>query len=85
MIAAVLITSLCSTFITYLLVYGVLYGFFSGVGYMLPLINCYAYLPNKKGIHIFISGLCAGICMMAFGIGSLVFNEVFVHLINPND
>lgn len=32
-----------------------------------------------------ILGLCSGVCMMAFGLGSLLFNFILLHLINPNN
>lgn len=58
--------------------YGVLYGLSIGLGYLAPVKNAYLHLPNRKG-------LCAGICMSGFGIGSMIFNQILVQLINPHD
>ena len=32
-----------------IIIYGVLYGFFIGYGYMAPLKNTYEHLPDRKG------------------------------------
>lgn len=41
--------SYCDKLIYYVLLYGVVFGFFIGYGYMAPLKNCYDHLPNRKG------------------------------------
>ena len=40
---------------------------------------------NKERYFVINIGLCSGICMMAFGLGSLLFNFILLHLINPNN
>ncbi len=42
--------SYMETLYSYLLLYGVLFGLFLGYGYLVPVRNCYDYLPEKKGI-----------------------------------
>ena len=34
---------------SYLLLYGVMFGLFLGYGYLVPVRNCFDYLPEKKG------------------------------------
>jgi len=46
---AMLLLSLLQDFVFYAIVYGCLYGFFIGYGYMAPLKNCYDHLPDRKG------------------------------------
>lgn len=58
--------------------YGGLFGFCVGISYMLPFKNSYSYFPNRKG-------MCAGICMAGYGFGSFVYNQIFLHLVNPNN
>jgi hypothetical protein len=42
--------SFSTEFQYYVLLYGPVYGFFIGYGYMAPIKNCYDHLPNRKGI-----------------------------------
>lgn len=45
--------SYCSELYQYVVLYGMVYGFFIGFGYMAPLKNCYDHLPDRKGsIHL---------------------------------
>jgi MFS family permease len=78
MSASVFVASFMTTFAGYVFFYGVCYGFSIGIGYFPPLKNCYLHLPKQKG-------LCAGICMSGFGLGSALFNYVIVALVNPDD
>lgn len=66
------------TFTGFVVFYGVCYGFSIGIGYFPPLKNCYLHLPNRKG-------LCSGICMSGFGLGSAIFNYIIVWIVNPHD
>jgi hypothetical protein len=45
-------TSFFQSFAAYVFLYGVLYGFLVGFCYLIPMLNCYAYLPHKKGIFL---------------------------------
>lgn len=51
MCACVFATSFFKSLSAYVLLYGVLYGFTVGICYLIPMLNCYAYLPNKKGTY----------------------------------
>lgn len=44
--------SFVSNLFYYILYYGILFGLFLGYGYLIPIRNCYDYLPNQKGKHI---------------------------------
>lgn len=76
--SVVFIASFMETFVGFVIFYGVLHGLSIGVGYFPPLKNCYLHLPTKKG-------LCAGICMSGFGLGSAIFNYIIIGLVNPHD
>lgn len=52
--------------------------FGSGIAYMAPIKNAYFYYPDRKG-------MCAGVCMMGYGIGSFIFNQIFRAIVNPNN
>lgn len=62
----------------YTLVYSGALGIFIGIGYMLPFKNTYSYFPKRKG-------MCAGICMMGYGIGAFIYNQIFLFLVNPEN
>lgn len=75
---SVLLASFMDALSTFTLFYGGFFGFFVGVAYMSPFKNTYSYFPYRKG-------MCAGVCMMGYGIGSFVYNQIFLHLVNPNN
>lgn len=37
---------------SYIFYYGILFGLFLGYGYLIPVRNCYDYLPTQKGKQI---------------------------------
>lgn len=61
--ATVFIASFMKTFAGFFAFYGLIYGFFIGIGYYPPIKNAYMHLPTRKG-------LCSGLCMSGFGFGS---------------
>lgn len=63
---------------SFILLYGGLFGFSVGIIYMLPFKNSYAYYPHRKG-------MCAGISMAGYGLGSFFYNQIFLFLVNPNN
>ena len=75
---SVFICSFMKSFAGFLVFYGIFYGASIGIGYLPPLKNTYLHLPARKG-------LCSGICMSGFGFGSVIFNEIILLLVNPND
>ena len=75
---SVFISSLMSSYIGYCIFYGAFLGFFAGIAYMMPFKNTYSYFPNRKG-------MCAGLCMMGYGIGSFLYNQIFLRIVNPDN
>ena len=49
-----------------------------GITYMVPVHHGWLWYPNKPG-------LISGIILGGFGVGGLVFDNVFTHLINPDN
>jgi len=41
--------SLAKSYTMYVLIYGVAFGCFIGLGYMAPMKNCYEHIPERKG------------------------------------
>jgi MFS family permease len=75
---SVFAASFMTNFVGILIFYGCCYGVCIGMGYFPPVKNCYLHLPSRKG-------LCSGICMCGFGLGSAIFNYIIVYLVNPDD
>ena len=44
-----LVLSLAKSYTMYVLIYGVAFGCFIGLGYMAPMKNCYEHIPDRKG------------------------------------
>jgi OFA family oxalate/formate antiporter-like MFS transporter len=70
--------SFVNNFIGYLFLYGICTGLFIGIPYVLPINNAIKYFPEHKG-------LCSGINIMGMGFGSLIFNQIIIHIMNPNN
>lgn len=70
--------SYLTSFIAYIAIYGVANGLFLGLPYILPINNACQYLPKRKG-------LVSGICIMGLGFGALIFNQIIVASMNPNN
>lgn len=58
------------------------YSFFFGIGvgmvYLIPMMCCWEYFPDRKGM---VSGVIIG----GFGFGTFIFGFISTALINPND
>ena len=50
----------------------------SGLVYMVPVHHSWLWFPNNPG-------LVSGIILGGFGVGSLIYDNVFTHIINPNN
>lgn len=70
--------SFLENFYAYIAIYGIANGLFLGIPYILPINNACQYLPNRKG-------LVSGICIMGLGFGALLFNQIIVAIMNPNN
>jgi hypothetical protein len=89
---SILAVSLGDSFWWYLVIYGIVFGLFIGFGYLAPIKNCYQHIPHLKGtaniMQVYPSiteGLCSGVCILGYGISSLLFNVILLKLINPNN
>ena len=71
-----------SSFITNLyafsFLYGAFYGWGLGIWYLVPLICCWEYFPNRKG-------LVSGIIIGGFGFGAFFFGYISYAIANPNN
>jgi|JI6StandDraft_1071083.scaffolds.fasta_scaffold01900_4 hypothetical protein len=74
----VYISSYCTTFIPFALIFGIGGGSIIGFLYMIPVAHCYKYFPKKKGT-------VSGIIVAGSGFGTFLFSLVAVHAINPNN
>lgn len=63
------------TFIGFLMIYGILFGLFSGFAYLIPLYNAYKYFPLHRG-------LIAGFVLGAYGIGSMITGTILMLFLN---
>jgi hypothetical protein len=50
LIICVIITSFVKSYFSFVFFYSGLYGFIVGCSYLIPMLNCYDYLPHRKGI-----------------------------------
>ena len=48
------------------------------MAYMVPIHHCWLWWPKSPG-------LVSGIILGGFGFGALIFDNVFTHIINPNN
>lgn len=51
MVICVFVTSFFKSYAAFIFFYGVLFGFLVGFCYLIPVLNCYEYLPHKKGTY----------------------------------
>ena len=75
---SVFITSFMKSFAGYCIFYSITYGGFFGLVYFICFRNTFSYFPHRKG-------MCAGICCFGFGLGSFIFNELFLKFVNPDN
>lgn len=58
--------------------YSAMSGFGQGSLYMLPLVSCWEWYPDNKG-------LIAGIITCSYGLSSLIFAPIIMSIINPEN
>ena len=78
MSVCVFVSSYMTSFWYFVLLYGVGFGFGSGMIYLIPLYNCYKYFPNKRG-------LISGIIMGGYGVASLISSNIILSIVNPDN
>jgi MFS transporter, OFA family, oxalate/formate antiporter len=72
------LASFSHSLLQFVLSYPLCLGIALGVGVLVPLIIGWEYFPNNKG---FVSG----VIYSGIGFGSLVFSEIAIRLVNPED
>ena len=62
----------------FVLFYGVFFGFFAGLIYVIPIYLGWLYFPNNKGT---VSGAVIG----GYGFSTFIFNFIAKAIVNPNN
>ena len=74
----IFIASLAGNFSLFLVLYGIVPPFISGIVYMLPIHCCWAYFPEHKA-------KVTGVINTAFGFSASLFNYISTLLVNPDN
>jgi hypothetical protein len=61
----------------FILVYGVIFGLFSGINFMIPIVECNKYFPGRR---MYVNG----VVLTGAGLGSLIFGLFSYNFLNPN-
>ena len=69
---------LLDNFLLYCITYGCFTGIVTGVCYVIPISNSISHFPDK-------GGLITGSILAGFGLGSFVFSQISLALINPSN
>lgn len=73
-----LLSSYATNYWTWVVLYGALSGIGCGTSYMVPLVCCWEYFPERKG-------MMSGIIMGAYGLGSFIYTQIASKIVNPKD
>lgn len=74
----VFVSSFMDNFWLFVLFYGILFGFLSGLLYMIPIFLGCKYFPNSKGV---VSGIITG----AFGLATIFSSLIAQNIVNPDN
>ena len=72
------LSSFATSVLSFILLYGSMGGIGGGINYIIPLVCAWEYFPHRKG-------LCTGILVGAYGLGSFIYTRVSTRIMNPND
>lgn len=72
------IASFMDNFAGYAVLYVLGFSFNQGIVYMVPVHHGWLWFPNNPG-------LVSGVILGGFGLGSLIFDNVLTHLVNPDN
>jgi hypothetical protein len=61
----------------FILVNGVIFGLFSGINFMIPIVECNKYFPGRR---MYVNG----VVLTGAGLGSLIFGLFSYSFLNPN-
>jgi OFA family oxalate/formate antiporter-like MFS transporter len=73
-----LVTGYTNNVTIFVVTYSIGFGFVGGTSYMVPIHNTWGWFPKRAGLF---SGLIIG----SIGLGAIVFEEVAVKMVNPNN
>ena len=77
-VVSVFVSGFMDSFGGLIFFYGILFGFASGIIYMIPVTCSWRYFPHWKGAT-------CGIIIGCFGFGTLIFNYVALAIVNPDN
>ena len=72
------IASFMENFTGYAILYAFGFAFNQGMTYMVPVHHGWLWFPNNPG-------LVSGIILGGYGVGSLIFDNVLTHVVNPDN
>ena len=78
MITGMLISSYCKSWGSFVIFYSVLYPAGIGMVYYVPIVCCWEWFPNRKGL---ITGLIVG----GYGFGAFIFGYITKAIANPEN
>ena len=71
-------SSFAPSFLSWALLYIFAYGIGNGVSYISPVQNSWLWFPDRPG-------LASGIVLSGFGLSALIFNNIALIIVNPNN
>ena len=77
-LSGMLIATLMDTFVAFLPIFSIGFGVCNGLTYLIPLHHGWLWFPARPG-------LISGIIVSGFGIGTFVFNELCIFIVNPDN
>ena len=75
--ACIFIASFVTSMGAFIVFYGVIFGFISGLNFMVPIVECNAYYQGK---NMYING----VILVGTGVGSVVFGYFSNSFLNPD-
>ena len=78
MLIGMFFASYCKSWNSFLFFYAVLYPIGIGIVYYVPIVTCWEWFPERKGL---ITGLIVG----GFGFGAFIFGFLTTAIANPKD
>ena len=76
--AGLFLSSIVESLLAFMFTYSMLVGFGYGFAYMLPIRNAWLFYPERKG-------MVAGIILLAFSIGAIIWMQLSFLIINPDN
>ncbi|KAL4456963.1 hypothetical protein ABPG74_014601 [Tetrahymena malaccensis] len=74
----IFLVSFAKVFWLFVIIYGIIFGFFTGIMYMVPIYLGQLYFPSRRG-------LVSGFILTGYGLGSLIFSQFFFYIVNPHN